>query len=153
MSCRFQQLRTVADDAGYTIEELLGLIPKLTAVGAETEHYKRKLKAVSNKADMYKKQAAERDAQLRQLKSGAADDSEDEGSSDDEDSLPFDSSHLLDGMVPPAHLCLVQSIQPKGMTEAAISVCEITGLCMWLARSGPSCVCEAWFAWYGMRRS
>jgi hypothetical protein len=116
MSFRFQQLRTVADDAGYTIEELLGLIPELTAVGAESEHYKRKLKAVSNKADMYKKQVAERDAQMRQLKSGAADDSEGESSGDDEDSLPFDRSHLLDGMVPPAHLCLVQSIQPTGVS-------------------------------------
>lgn len=39
MLCRFQQLRSVADDAGYTIEDLLGLIPKLTA-----ENSKRKLK-------------------------------------------------------------------------------------------------------------
>ena len=78
----------------------------MTAVGAESEHYKRKLKAVSNKADMYKKQVAERDAQLRQLKSTVADDSEDESSGDDEDSLPFDRSHLLDGISSPVDLCL-----------------------------------------------
>ena len=41
---RFEQLTKVADDAGYTIDELLEAIPELTNLGTEKESYKKKLK-------------------------------------------------------------------------------------------------------------
>ena len=107
---RFEQLKTVADGAGYTIDELLEGIPELTSARVEKEDYKKKLKAMSNKADMYKKQLAERDAQMVFLRSTAA--GEDE--SDEEDSLPFDHSHLLSG---PTHSHSMKENQSKKMKE------------------------------------
>ena len=92
---RFEQLKTVADSAGYTIDELLDAIPGLTVARLEKEDYKKQLKAMGNKVDMYKKQLAEKDAQMVFLRSTAADEDE----SDDEDSLPFDQSHLLNGPI------------------------------------------------------
>lgn len=95
---RFKQLRAVADDNGYTIDELLEAIPELTTSMVEKEEYKKKVKAMSNKVDMYKQRLAERDAQLRQVKSTTAPESDDESSDDDDGGLPFDKKHLSEGI-------------------------------------------------------
>ena len=65
----------------------------------EKEEYKKKVKAMSNKVDMYKQRLAEKDVQMRQVKSTAALESDDESSDDDDDGgLPFDKKHLSKGI-------------------------------------------------------
>jgi hypothetical protein len=95
----YKRLFEAVDDAGLEMAELPEMVPQLAADAAAKGQHAQQLQQARNRADVYKQQAEDLDAEIRKLRlagaGGAGSSSEEEESDDDED-LPFDTKHLLE---------------------------------------------------------
>ena len=97
----YKTLVEAVENAGLEMADLPEMMPQLMDAGQAARQHAQQLQQARNKADLYKQQAEDLDAEIRKLRlagvdGAAAESSSGEEESDDEEDLPFDDKHLLE---------------------------------------------------------